>query len=107
MKNKRKQHTNWISVILITIFYDLFIQTNPSKDIAYNQQWLIERLTAAGKLRRNKVLNIWYPIKFIIVGLIFAGIIVKVCSSDLITTLLILLDVVIVGMLIWSNRNPK
>ena len=104
MKSKRKQHTNWISVILITIFYDLF---NPSKDIAYNQQWLNERLTAVGKLRRNKVLNIWYPIKFIIVGLIFAGIIIKVCSSDLIITLLILLDVIVVGMLIWTNRNPK
>ena len=57
MKNKRKQHTNWISVILITIFYDLFIQTNPSKDISYNQQWLNERLTAVGKLRRNNMID--------------------------------------------------
>ena len=104
MKKQRKQCTNWISVIIITIFYDLFIRINPFEDIAYDQSWLNERLTAVGKLRRNKVLRVWLPIKFIIVGLIFARIIIGVCSSDLITTILILLDVIVVAILIWANK---
>ena len=102
MKKCKKQHQNWLSVIGITLFYDLFIHTN--EDIAYAQTWLNERLTALGKLRRNKVLKIWYPIKFIVIGFIFAGIIIGIGLSDVITTILVLLDIIIVSILIWSNR---
>lgn len=104
MKKQRKQRTNWISVILITIFYDLFIHDNVSKNLGYDQSWINDRLTAVGKLRRNKVLRVWLPIKFITIGLIFAKIIIGVCSSDLIITILILLDVIIVATLIWANK---
>ena len=104
MKKSRKQRQNWFSVIWITIFYDLFIHTTSFEDIAYDQTWLNERLTALGKLRRNKVLKIWFPIKFIVIGLIFAGIVIGISSSDIITTILILLDITVVAVLIWSNR---
>ena len=103
MKKSIKQRQNWFSVIWITIFYDLFIHIT-SEDIAYDQSWLNERLTALGKLRRNKVLKIWFPIKFIVIGLIFAGIVIGISSSDIITTILILLDIIVVAVLIWSNR---
>lgn len=104
MKKCRKQHQNWLSVIWITIFYDLFVHTSSSKDIAYNKEWLDELLTALGKLRRNKVLKIWFPIKFIIIGLIFAVIIIGIGLSDIITTILILLDIIVVAISIWANR---
>ena len=104
MKKSRKQRQNWFSVIWITIIYDFFIHTNSFEDIAYDQSWLNERLTALGKLRRNKVLKIWFPIKFIILGLIFAGIVIGISSSDIITTILILMDIIVVAVLIWSNH---
>jgi len=103
MKKRKKQRQNWLSVIWITLIYDLFIHTSASEDIAYDQVWLNERLTAVGKLRRNKVLKIWFPIKFIVLGFIFAGIVIETSSSDIITTILILLDVIIVTVLIWAN----
>lgn len=105
MKKLQKRRQNWLSVICITIFYDLFIHITPSKDIAYDQTWLNERLTALGKLRRNKVLKIWLPIKFIVVGFVFAGIVIGISSSDIITTILILLDIIIVTVLIWANQS--
>lgn len=104
MRKCRKKHQNWLSIIGITIFYDLFVHTHSSEDIAYNKEWLDERLTELGKLRRNKVLKIWFPIKFIIIGLIFAVIIIGIGLSDIITTILILLDMIVVTLLIWANR---
>lgn len=104
MKKCRKRYQNWLSVIWITIFYDLFIHTNSFEDIAYNKEWLDERLTALGKLRRNKVLKIWFPIKFIVIGFVFAVIIIGIGLSDIITTILILLDIIVVVVSIWANR---
>ena len=103
MKKNRKKHQNWLSVIWITIFYDLFVHIN-ADNFVLDEEWLDERLTALGKLRRNKVLKIWFPIKFIIIGFIFAVIIIGIGLSDIITTILILLDIIVVALLIWANQ---
>lgn len=101
---KNKLRENWFSVICITLFYDLFMHTNPTENFCLNQQWLNKRLSAVGKLRMNKVLKIWLPIKFIIVGIIAANLIINNCSSNFYTTIFILLDIIIVSLLIWANR---
>ena len=101
---KCKLRENWFSVICITIFYDLFIHTHPTENFCLNQQWLNKRLSAVGKLRMNKILRIWLPIKFIIIGIIIAILIINTCSSNFYTTLFIVLDIIIVTLLIWANR---
>lgn len=99
-----KKRSNWFSVIFITIFYDLFIHDNKDYHV-YGKEWLDKRLTAVGKIRSDKVFKKLTIIKAIIIGLIFAGIIINIGLSDILTTILILLDLIVVVLIILSNKK--
>lgn len=99
-----KKRSNWLSVIFITIFYDLFIYDN-KHDFLYGEEWLNKRLTAVGKVRSNKILKKLTIIKSIIAGLIFAVIIINIGFYDIVTTIAILLDLIVVALIIWSNKK--
>lgn len=108
--NPAKKKEDWLSVILLSLYDDIFNRgTDPEltdhRHFNRDELWLNKKLTYKGQLRSKKFLRVWHPVKYIILGSLFACFIFSSGLSDSAKTFWTIAGAIIVAMSIYGSHN--